>query len=211
MRLTDSAIDRVWIFAGANQCVNHISASMDVTVCPARCLGPIMEPSSTNGRADLASIISHAGQARLTETSLRLRVSLNRSSVAIPARGIRGVASVSRIGRVGQGSCPSLKPARRRPMSTQGGLAYSPYASEDFLCAHFRRSDGSFSIRIPAAECMIGRDRVVNSRDLHTAIAPGAGRASGLPIMQQVLQMPKGSTVEPDRCPASEFRQHAIC
>jgi hypothetical protein len=31
-----------------------------------------------------------------------------------------------------------------------------------------------FSIRIPAAECMIGRDRVVNSRDLHTAMAPGA-------------------------------------
>ena len=46
MRLTDSAIDRVKIFAGANQCVILISASMGVTVCPARCLGPIMEPGS---------------------------------------------------------------------------------------------------------------------------------------------------------------------
>lgn len=144
VRLTDSAIDRVWIFAGANQSVNLISASMDVTVCPARCLGPIMEPSSTKNRADLASIVSDAGQARLTETSLRLRVSLNRSSLAIPARGIRGVASVSRIGSSWSGklswfslSPPAVDPCQRKAVSRIAHTLQKASSALTFVAAMF--------------------------------------------------------------------------
>src|SRR5713101_4242549 len=78
-----------------------------------------------------------------------------------------------------------VEPARRRPMSAQGGLAYGQCASEGLLCAYFPRSDVTsafvFLLRNGMVDaCMIGGDSVVNARDLHTAIA------------QQVFQMPKG-------------------
>jgi hypothetical protein len=95
---------------------------------------------------------------------------------AIAARGIRGVASVSELIELVR---EAVLVETSAPSSTQGGLAYDQCASEGFPCAYFPRSDVTsafvFLLRNGMADAgMIGVDSVVNSRDLHTAIAQSA-------------------------------------
>lgn len=207
MRLTDSAIDRVWIFASANQCVILTSASMDVTVCPARCLGPIMEPSSTNGRAVLRRSSRTSGSAadrnepapqsfaqpiiccnprpRHSRSYFLESVELVREAVMVEARA------------------PATHVNARRSRVWPLRFKRLPLRLLSSRRCHF-------SVRIPAAECMIGRDRVVNSRDLHAAKRPGRVEQAACRSCSTSFNCPRGVNGR-TRCPASEFHPHAIC
>jgi hypothetical protein len=143
MRLTDSAIDRVKIFASANQCVILISALMGATVCPARCLGPIMEPTGLHNQPSPT-----CGDAQLTETSPRPQALRSTHHLCNPwSRHSRRCFSIPKWSSW-SGTLSWLKPSRRRPVSTQGGLACRQCASEGFLLCPRRHH---FSIRTPAA------------------------------------------------------------
>jgi hypothetical protein len=99
-------------------------------------------------------------------------------------------------------------------MSTQDDLAYRQCASVGFVSTYFPRRDVTSAFVLPLRNgmvdvCMISRDSVVNSKDLHAAMAqsatlriaidlharisPALGRASGLPIMQPVFSSAQGS------------------
>jgi hypothetical protein len=139
MRLSDSAIDRVRIFAGANQCVILISASIGVTVCPARCLGSIMEPSRLQERP-IPSCVDHLAhrESPVDQNEPTPPASFNLSSVVNRcARHSRHRFSISNWSRW-SGKLSWLKAARcQRKAASRGANA----RQDSFVSAYWSRSD----------------------------------------------------------------------
>jgi hypothetical protein len=158
-----------------------ISASMGVTVCPARCLGLLWNRvACTNGQVHLASIISHAGgsaadRSEPAPSGLRSTHHLLQSLPAVFEALLQYLELVELVREavLDEASAPSTR-CQRKAVSRIANLLRRASSALTFLAAmsfqhsYFCRRNGMVDV------CMIGRDGVVNSNDLRAAIAQSA-------------------------------------